>query len=72
MTAIRRGDLPAPHLPRGGVGIVEGDLLPVNVQPAYDGHRDLLKLPRAHKAPARECFRANRHASELRRSPLSG
>jgi hypothetical protein len=42
-----RGDLAAPHLPDHGVGIVEGQLLPVNIQPAYDGHRDLLKLPRA-------------------------
>ena len=45
MLPVRRGDLPAPHLPRRGVEIVEGDLLPVNVQPAYDGHRDLLTLP---------------------------
>ena len=55
MLTIGRRDLPAPHLPRGSVEIVEGDLLPVNVQPAYDGHRDLLTLPRAQQAPAREC-----------------
>ena len=53
--AIGRPDLAAAHLPRGRVEIVEGDLLPVNVQPAYDGHRDLLTLPRAQHAPAREC-----------------
>ena len=31
--------------------IVEGDLLPVNVQPAYDGHQGLLTLPRAPRRP---------------------
>jgi len=50
---VGRGDLAPPDLPGGGVQIVEGDLLPVNVEPAYDGHRDLLKLPRAHQRPAR-------------------
>ena len=44
--AVGRADLPAPHLPGLGIDIVEGDLLPVDIQPAYDGHRDLLKLPR--------------------------
>jgi hypothetical protein len=41
---VSRGDLPAAHLPGAGAGVVEGDLLPVDIQPAYDGHRDLLKL----------------------------
>src|SRR6266699_146111 len=50
---VGRGDLAPADLPGGGVQIVEGDLLPVNVEPAYDGHRDLLKLPRAHQRPAR-------------------
>jgi len=49
-----RGDLAAPDLPRHGVEIVEGDLLPVDIQPAYDRHRDLLTLPRAPMAPVRE------------------
>src|SRR5664279_4651186 len=35
------------------VQIVEGDLLPMDVQPSYDGHRDLLKLPRTHERPPR-------------------
>jgi hypothetical protein len=48
---VRRGDLPAPDLTGHGVEIVEGDLLPVNIQPAYDRHRDLLTLPRAPQAP---------------------
>jgi hypothetical protein len=48
------GDLPAPHLPSHRVQIVEGDLLPVDIQPAYDRHRDLLTLPGAPKAPTRE------------------
>src|SRR5207247_7449198 len=48
---VGRGDLAAPHLPGHGVEIVEGDLLPVDIQPAYDGHLDLLTLPRAPKAP---------------------
>src|SRR5262249_8142497 len=38
-------------LPSRGVQVVEGDLLPVDIQPAYDGHRDLLTLPRASKRP---------------------
>jgi hypothetical protein len=52
--AVSRRDLAAPDLPGHGVEIVEGQLLPVNIQPAYDGHRDLLKLPRAPQAPACE------------------
>ena len=51
---VRGRDLPARHLPRHCVEIVEGQLLPVNIQSAYDGHRDLLKLPRAPQAPERE------------------
>jgi len=43
---VGRGDLTALHLPGHGVEVVEGDLLPVDIQPAYDGHRDLLKLRR--------------------------
>ncbi len=31
---VRRGDLAALQLAGGGIEIVEGDLLPVNVQPA--------------------------------------
>jgi hypothetical protein len=41
---VSRADLAAAHLPGHGAGVVEGDLLPVDIQPAYDGHRDLLKL----------------------------
>src|SRR5437773_524542 len=41
---VRRSDLPAAYLSRHGVEVVEGDLLPVDIQPAYDGHRDLLTL----------------------------
>jgi NAD(P)-dependent dehydrogenase (short-subunit alcohol dehydrogenase family) len=51
MRPVRRGDLAALHLPGLGVEVVEGDLLPVDIQPAYDGHRDLLKLRRAHARP---------------------
>jgi len=73
---VGRGDLAALDLPGGGVEIVEGDLLPVDIQPAYDRHRDLLTLPGAPQAPAREIgYTANREASELGRSPrksLSG
>ena len=39
-----------PHVAR----VVEGDLFPVDIQPAYDGHRDLLKLRRAHVRAQRE------------------
>src|SRR5580693_413236 len=45
---VGRADLPALHLPGLGVEVVEGDLLPVDIQPAYDGHRDLLMLPGAY------------------------
>jgi hypothetical protein len=44
--AVGRDDLAADHLPGAGVEVVEGQLLPVDIQPAYDGHRDLLRLPR--------------------------
>ena len=46
-----RGDLAALHLPGLGVQIVERELLPMDVEPAYDGHRDLLKLRRGRKPP---------------------
>jgi hypothetical protein len=49
---VSRADLAALHLPGAGVEVVEGDLLPVDIQPAYDGHRDLLKLRSARtRAP---------------------
>ncbi len=67
---VGRGDLATLHLPRRGIQIVERDLLPVDIEPAYDGHRDLLKLRRgANKRPARNAYAVNRDASELRRSP---
>ena len=45
---VGRGDLAALHLPGLAVEVVEGDLLPVDIQPAYDGHRDLLMLRGAY------------------------
>jgi hypothetical protein len=42
--SVSRADLPAAYLPGHGFEVVEGDLFPVDIQPAYDGHRDLLKL----------------------------
>ena len=54
---VSRGDLAAPHLPGAGVEVVEGDLLPVDIQPAYDGHRDLLKLRKGAHAPHANCLR---------------
>ena len=48
---VGRGDLAAPHLPGHGVEVVEGDLLSMDIQPAYDGHRDLLTLPGALRRP---------------------
>src|SRR5262249_6095130 len=44
-------DLAAPHLPGDGVQVVEGQLLPVDIQPAYDRHRDLRPRARAPSAP---------------------
>jgi len=32
---VGRADLAAPYLPGHGVEVVEGDLLPVDIQPAY-------------------------------------
>jgi hypothetical protein len=48
MLPVGRADLPAAHLPCLGVEVVESNLSPVDIQPAYDGHRDLLKLGRTH------------------------
>ena len=57
--AVSRGDLAPLDLPGHGVEIVEGELLPVDIQPAYDGHRDLLKLPEgALSAPYANCLRS--------------
>jgi hypothetical protein len=66
---VRRGDLAPAHLPGAGVEVVEGDLLPVDIQPAYDGHRDLLKLRGAGTRPMRIAYAVNLDASELGRSP---
>ena len=45
MLPVRRRDLPALHRSGVEVDIVEGDLLPVDIQSAYDRwHRDLLML----------------------------
>jgi hypothetical protein len=57
MHAVGRGDLAPLHLPGRGVQVVERDLLPVNVEPAYDGHRDLLKLRRGPQSPRAKCLR---------------
>ena len=54
MLPVGRGDLATLDLPGHGVEIVESDLLPVNIQPAYDRHRDLLTLPGAPRRPIRE------------------
>src|SRR5207302_4330583 len=42
---VGRGDLAALHLPGLSVQVVERELLPVDIQPAYDWHPQLLKLP---------------------------
>jgi hypothetical protein len=55
MRPIGRRDLTALQFTGHGVDIVEGELLPMDVQSSYDGHRDLLKLPRdAQARPPRE------------------
>src|SRR3954454_21317156 len=41
---VGRGDPSPPYLAVALIAVVEGDLPPVNVQSAYDPHRDLLKL----------------------------
>jgi hypothetical protein len=70
--AVGRGDLAAPDLPGRGVEVVEGDLVPVDVEPAYDGHRDLLKLPGRVSALHANAYASNSDASELGRSPSAG
>jgi hypothetical protein len=52
MLPVRRSDLAALQLTGDGVHIVERQLLSMDIQSSYDGHRDLLKLPKGH-APAR-------------------
>ena len=49
--------------------VVESDLSPVDIEPAYDGHRDLLTLRRGARAPQRVAYAVHRDASELGRSP---
>jgi hypothetical protein len=48
---VSRRDLAAHYLPGHRAGIVERQLLPVDIQPAYDRHRDLLTLRRGARAP---------------------
>jgi hypothetical protein len=55
---VGRADLAAGHPPGLDAGVVEGDLSPVDIQPAYDGHRDLLKLRSAQHAPHAKCLRS--------------
>jgi len=55
-SAVSRADLTALHLSGHGVEVVEGDLLPVDIRPAYDGHRDLLKLRRGAHPPMRIAY----------------
>jgi hypothetical protein len=57
---VGRGDLAPLYLPGRGVEIVEGQLLPVDIQPAYDRHRDLLKLRRGARAPTRNAYAVKR------------
>src|SRR6266487_5352323 len=45
LQAAGRAELPAAGLAGHRVEVVEGDLATVDVEPAYDGHRDLLWLP---------------------------
>jgi hypothetical protein len=67
---VGRGDLAAHYLPGHRVEIVERQLLPVDIQPAYDRHRDLLTLRRGARAPMRNAYAVKRDpASELGRSP---
>jgi hypothetical protein len=50
-----RGNLTALHLPGRSAEVAGRELLPVDIQPACDGHRDLLKLQRGISTP-RECL----------------
>src|SRR5216683_2900209 len=56
---VRRADLAAPHLPGAGVEIVEGDLLPVDIQPAYDGHSGPPQAPEGRTRPLRIAYAVN-------------
>jgi hypothetical protein len=56
-SSISRNDLAALHLPGGCVEIVEGDLLPVHIEPAYDRHQGPPQAPytpacRTHLMPS--------------------
>jgi hypothetical protein len=51
-------ELPAASLASRGVDPVVGDLPPVDVEAAYDGHRDLLWLPPLRSDAARVPHRA--------------
>src|SRR5262249_49906954 len=55
--SVGRGDLAALDLPPPRVEIVARDLLSVDIQPAYDRHRDLLTLPGAPSARYAKCLR---------------
>src|SRR5271155_4331045 len=59
---VGRADLPALHLPGLGVEVVEGDLLPVDIQPACDGHRDLLMLRGAYNPSCEFAYASHRDA----------
>jgi len=48
---VGRDDLAAPHFPGHGVQIVEGDLLPVNVEPALRWASGPLQAPGARQRP---------------------
>jgi hypothetical protein len=56
---VSRADLPAAYLPGHGVEVVESDLSAVDIQPAYDGHRDLLTLRRGAHPSMRIAYAVN-------------
>jgi hypothetical protein len=53
---VGRADLAAAHLPGAGAGVVEGDLLPVDIQPAYDGLPTISSAGAHARAPMRIAY----------------
>ncbi|WP_448628807.1 hypothetical protein [Geodermatophilus sp. URMC 64] len=49
---VGRSDSSVPGLAAALVEVVKGDLPPVDVEPAYDPHRDLLKLHHSRRTQA--------------------
>jgi hypothetical protein len=67
--AVGRGDATRGHRPRVLIEVVEGQLLTMQIQPAYDGHRNLLELLNPPGVETSKAPRPNRRTATATAMP---